>query len=204
MAPFQVQGHHPFRKPTNGIGLGHSWVIAATPNAAAAERRSGRCPLTRSPRHQVAVEMSRAFRLSFPAREYVMATGLGVMLLLGVHRYFHQIMATPQLLDDSTRVAHYLHEQGSTVYTYFFGKPYFSIEYGNIRFLASEAQGMDVSNPEPFLQSPVTRRGPVIFLLLGKNREYLPRLRELYPGGREEHHYNRLHQSPFITYEVNL
>ncbi|HQP98919.1 MAG TPA: glycosyltransferase family 39 protein, partial [bacterium] len=129
---------------------------------------------------------------------------LAFLLITGGQRYFHEIMAQPQMVDHWTRIAHYLKDAGPTQYTYFFGPPYVYFEYGTMRFLAPEARGENVLKPEEFLSRKISRRGPVSFLLVHSNRRYLEELRHLYPGGREEMHTNCLGQEPFITYEVNF
>lgn len=126
-----------------------------------------------------------------------------LILVLGMNRYFHQIMSVPQQLDDHTRVARHLHKTGPTVFTYMFGRFRFSIQYGTIRFLAPDAKGMDVDDPDNFLQTPISQEGPVQFLFMGKDMRYADIVKEMYPGGKLETHYNRLGQSPFITYQIN-
>lgn len=127
-----------------------------------------------------------------------------LILTLGMHRYFHQIMSVPQKLDDHTRVAYHLRETGPTVFTYMFGRSRFSIEYGTIRLIAPDIRGMDVSDPEQFFQTPVSKEGPLQFLFVGSDLKYAAIVKEIYPGGKLETHLNRLGQSPFITYQVNL
>jgi hypothetical protein len=129
---------------------------------------------------------------------------LAFLLITGIGRYFHKIMAQPQMVDQWTRIAHYLKDAGPTSYTYFFGPPYIYFKYGTIRFLAPVAKGEDVLKPEEFLRQKISRRGPVSFLLVHSHRRYIEDLRRLYPGGKEEIHTNCLGQEPFITYEVNL
>jgi len=129
---------------------------------------------------------------------------LAFLLITGIGRYFHKIMAQPQMVDQWTRIAHYLKDAGPTSYTYFFGPPYVYFKYGTIRFLAPVAKGEDVLKPEEFLRQKISRRGPVSFLLVHSHRRYIEDLRRLYPGGKEEIHTNCLGQEPFITYEVNL
>jgi len=138
------------------------------------------------------------------ARAGFTALVLALILILGMHRYFHQIQAKPQLLDEWTRIARYLHDAGSTPYTYFFGPPHVFFQYGTIQFLAPEAQGKDVLEPEQFLKTKILRRGPVCFLFVRSNRKYLNPVRQQYPGGREEHHYNTDGAAPFTTYVVDL
>jgi hypothetical protein len=126
-----------------------------------------------------------------------------LILVLGMHRYFHQIMSVPQQLDDHTRVANYLHDTGPTVFTYMFGRDRFSIQYGTILFLAPDTKGMDVADPEKFLKTPVSKEGAIQFLFIGRDLKYAGVVKTLYPGGKLETHYNRLGQSPFITYQIN-
>ena len=154
--------------------------------------------------HGVIRHAARAGRWSPRMRGIVICAVAGILLVMSMHRYFHQIMSVPQFLDDSTRVAHYLHDAGPTRYTYFFGHPYFYFNYGNIRFLAPEARGEDVLKPDEFLAAKITRRGPVTFLLIHGNMRYVHELRRLYPGGKEESHTDFTGGNPFITYEVNF
>lgn len=152
----------------------------------------------------VFAQFQRIFQLSVAARETVLGCVFAGLLILTMNRYFHQIMRTPQKLDLHTRIARYLDEKSPHAYTYFFGHPLMYFNYGTIRFLAPEAQGRDVTQPERFLDYPIQRNGPVIFLLLEPNRPYLRTLREKFPGGLELHHHNPEGGNPFTTYEVHL
>jgi len=129
---------------------------------------------------------------------------LTLILIMGMNRYFHQIQSVPQMLDEWTRIARYLDDAGPTRYTYFFGPPHVWFEYGTIQFLAQEAKGENVNDPEQFMKQTINRRGPVTFLLVRTNRQHLHQLRTLYPGGKEEHWFNSRGQDPFITYTVNF
>lgn len=141
---------------------------------------------------------------SFPHIKAILMIGMFLLILvLGMNRYFHQIMAVPQQLDDHTRVARYLRGTGPAVYTYLFGRDRFSIEYGTIRFLSPDSKGMDVENPESFIESTISKTGPVQFLFAGKDVSYAEKIKAKYPGGKMEYHYNMLGQTPFITYQIN-
>ncbi len=148
-------------------------------------------------------QLSSAFRWSFRLRAIFIYSLAALLLLMGIERYFHDIMKQPQFTDDSTRVAHYVQEGGPHRYHYLFAA-HFYIKYGNIRFLAPEAKGENVLNPEKFLKKRVTRRGPVSFILIRGHQRWIDELRRLYPGGRELHHFNCIGEDPFTTYEVNL
>ncbi len=132
----------------------------------------------------------------------LLGTILIFILLMGMNRYFHQIMSVPQMLDDHTRVARHLHETGPTVYTYKIGTDRFSIQYGTIRFLAPKARGMDVSNPNQFLQTKISRTGPIQFLFVGRDVRYVDEVVDKYPGGKLEYHRNSQDQNPFVTYQI--
>ncbi len=149
-------------------------------------------------------QFSREFRWNPKVRTIMICLIAFIILVMGMHRYFHQIMLHPQFTDDSTRIAKYIRDGGPTRYNYLFGYPYFYFSYGNIRFLAPFAEGENIQNPKEFLQHKVPRRGPVSFILVKNNRQYINDLRRLYPGGKEEHHYNIEEKDPFTTYEVNL
>ncbi len=127
-----------------------------------------------------------------------------LILIMGMQRYFHRIQAVPQQLDEWTRIARYIKEGSPHRYTYFLGPPAVYFGYGTIRFLAPNAKGEDVMNPPEFLQNKVSHRGPVSFVLVRGHRKYINDLRRLYPGGKEESHYNSLGRQPFTTYEVNF
>ncbi|MGC9326403.1 MAG: ArnT family glycosyltransferase, partial [Candidatus Hinthialibacter sp.] len=150
------------------------------------------------------IRLSRLFAWMPPTRLHVTTSVLIVLLIFSMHRYFHQIMSKPQRLDEWTRVARYLHDAGPTQYTYFLGPPHVYFRYGTLRFLAPDAKGEDVLHPEPFVQNRIVRRGPTCFLLIRSNRQYIDELRRLYPGGREENHFNQDEGAPFTTYVVNF
>ncbi len=150
------------------------------------------------------VQAARQFRWLPRTRLHLATTVMAVLLILGFHRYFHQIMSKPQMLDEWTRIARYLEKEGPVPYTYFFGPPHVYFQYGTLRFLAQNVRGEDVMEPEGFLRQNVVRRGSVCFLLVRDNQRYLNELRRLYPGGREENHYNREGNHPFTTYVVNF
>lgn len=154
--------------------------------------------------HGVTAAVGRAFHWPVSTRLHFATLVLVALLIMGMNRYFHQIMSKPQHLDHWTRIARYLEQAGPTHYTYFFGAPYDFFRYGTIRFLAPRARGEDVLNPEQFLKTPIQRRGPVCFMLIRDNRRYIDSLRSLYPGGREEAHFNSAGTQPFITYVVDF
>ena len=180
---------------------------AFTNNCPAYQRLIGGVPLlfliAAPALHGVFLHFSQVFCWPHSKRVAVICSGAAILLIFGMHRYFHQIMSIPQPLDDSTRIARYLDERGPTRYTYFFGPPHFFFEYGNIRFLAPQARGETVEDPERFLLENRTRREPVNFVLVRSNRRYINKLREIYPGGREEWHYNHRNTRPFVTYEID-
>ncbi|MEW6235970.1 MAG: glycosyltransferase family 39 protein [Candidatus Omnitrophota bacterium] len=181
---------------------------ALTNNPPSYQRLIGVIPyliLIAAPMAYGAVErLSAALQLSAYGRNVLLVGAASLLLIASAHRYFHQIMAEPQYLEDSTRAARFLHKAGPTAYTYFFGMPYFYFEYGNIRFLAPEAKGENVPNPEEFLTRKISRRGPVIFMLIKANNRYVSRLRQSYPGGRETAHKDVHGSLLFTAYEVNL
>lgn len=181
---------------------------ALTNNAPSYQRLVGLIPiliLIAAPAlYGAASQTANALKLERQGKYYVLAFTAILVLVMSYHRYFHQIMAEPQFLDDSTRVARFLNEDGPTNYTYFFGLPYFSIGYGNIRFLAPDARGEDIHDPADFLQQKVKRRGPINFILIKSNQRFIEPLRRLYPGGKEIQHKNTHGVPLFITYEVNL
>ncbi|MFH1743136.1 MAG: glycosyltransferase family 39 protein [bacterium] len=179
-----------------------------TNNAPAYQRLVGAVPLlvliAAPVLYGIIHHISRSCRWPRRARAAALCAVLGILLVMGMHRYFHQIMSAPQMVDGWTRIARYLEDAGPTQYTYFFGPPYVYFNYGTVRFLAPEAKGEDINNPDGFLQRPIPRRGPVSFLLVHSNRRYIEELRRIYPGGKEESHYNGEGREPFISYEVNL
>ncbi|NPU95696.1 MAG: hypothetical protein HPY51_00560 [Candidatus Omnitrophica bacterium] len=181
---------------------------ALTDHAPAYQRLVGLIPLliliAAPVLHGGVSHLSGVWQWSERARAGFTALVLALILILGMHRYFHQIQAKPQLLDEWTRIARYLHDAGPTQYTYFFGPPHLYFHYGTIQFLAPQAQGKDVLEPEQFLKTKILRRGPVCFLFVRSNRKYLNQVRQQYPGGREEHHYNAEGAAPFSTYVVDL
>lgn len=149
-------------------------------------------------------QFAQVYRWAPRTRLHATAAVMVFLLVLGVHRYFHQIMSKPQLLDEWTRIAQYLNEAGPSQYTYFFGAPDFFFQYGTVRFLAPEAKGEDVLKADQFVKNKLARRGPVCFMMVRNNRRYINDLRLLYPGGREENHFNSEGGAPFTTYVVNF
>ncbi|MBN2326017.1 MAG: glycosyltransferase family 39 protein [Candidatus Omnitrophica bacterium] len=150
------------------------------------------------------VRLSRLFSWMPPTRLHVTTAVLIVLSIFSMHRYFHQIMSKPQHLDEWTRVARYLKDAGPAQYTYFLGPPHVYFQYGTLRFLAPNAKGENVLHPEQFVKNRIVRRGPTCFLLIRSNRQYIDELRRLYPGGREETHFNQEEKAPFTTYVVNF
>lgn len=133
---------------------------------------------------------------------------LGLLFLLmsiaSANRYFHEIMQVPQMHSGSTQVAQYLQSIEPQRYVYFMGHPYYSMNYGNIRFLAQQMEGEDVPNVESFLRQEIERRGPIVFVMIRHNRRYVDALRELYPYGKELVFRDALGNERFVAYEVNL
>lgn len=133
------------------------------------------------------------------------AVALALLLfVLMFNRYFHGIQSRPQMLDEWTRIARYLAEQPPTHYTYFLGVPHVYFDYGTIKFLAPNALGENVLVPERFLSRKVYRKGPVTFLLVRSNTQYIHTLRTMYPGGIEQSWVNSQGGGAFITYTVFL
>ncbi len=149
-------------------------------------------------------QLSRAFQWPVRMRLHITSAILVVFIILGMNRYFHQIMVKPQIVDEWTRIARYLDNAGPEQYTFFFGPPAVYFKYGTLRFIAQDAKGEDILKPDDFIKNRVIRRGPVCFLLVRNHRTYIHKLRELYPGGREENHFNSEGAAPFTTYEVNF
>lgn len=144
------------------------------------------------------------WRANPPARAALIAAFLALCLALTSHRYFSIIQGVPQLQDDSTRVARYIESIAPETYVYFFGRGHFSLQYGNIRFIAHNPPGENVMNPEAFLADEITHRGPVSFVLIRGNSHYIDAIRARFPGGREVVHRNVQGLALFTTYEVNL
>ena len=147
---------------------------------------------------------SRLLQWSPATRRIVISTLAALLLILSGHRYFYSIQSVPQLLDEWTRIARYLEQVSGTHYVYFLGKPHVTIQYGTTRFIAPNVKGEDVSNPREFLPKKILRRGPVSFVMVRENREYISLLRDLYPGGRQIDYYSSAGTAPFMVYEVNL
>jgi 4-amino-4-deoxy-L-arabinose transferase-like glycosyltransferase len=149
-------------------------------------------------------QLSRAFQWPVRMRLHITTAILVVFVILGMNRYFHQIMTKPQIVDEWTRIARCLDDAGPEQYTFFFGPPYVYFKHGTLKFIAQDAKGEDVLKPEEFIKKRVSQRGPVCFLLVHNHRKYIHKLREMYPGGREENHFNSDGAAPFTTYEVNF
>ncbi|MBZ0256114.1 glycosyltransferase family 39 protein, partial [bacterium] len=156
------------------------------------------------PLHAILQHTADAWRWGPKPRAVATALVLALCLGLSANRYFHVVMAKPQMHEDSTRVARFIDEIGPYTYVYFFGLPHYRMEYGNIRFLAQHTPGETVESVEKFFEKPITRRGPVCFILIRTNRAHLDRLREAYPGGREIHHRDVIGNELFISYQVDL
>ncbi|MEW6237049.1 MAG: glycosyltransferase family 39 protein, partial [Candidatus Omnitrophota bacterium] len=105
------------------------------------------CPIY----YGIVMNVNKAFRGSLRMRTGLACGLAALLLIMGMNRYFRQIQSVPQLLDEWTRIAHYLHDGGPEPYTYFFGPPDVYFQYGTIRFLAPQARGQDVANPDEFL-----------------------------------------------------
>lgn len=145
-----------------------------------------------------------AWKWRIRGRVVFIALIAALLFVMCKHRYFHQIMGTPQLHDGSTRVARYLQNLGPHTYIYFIGHPYFSMRYGNIRLIAPDANGQDILEPEALFRSRPEDRGSVAFVLIRDNSVYIDALRQLYPGGREIVHTSDSGRILFVAYEVNL
>ncbi len=156
------------------------------------------------PLHAMLLHVSESWRWGPKPRAVATALVLALCLGMSANRYFHVVMAKPQMHEDSTRVARFIDELGPHAFVYFLGLPHYRMTYGNIRFLARHTPGETVQFAEAFLEKPVVRRGPVCFILVRSNRTHLDRLRELYPGGRELHHRDVMGNELFVSYQVNL
>jgi hypothetical protein len=138
------------------------------------------------------------------ARKALIATMVACICFSGVDRYFYGMMRLKQPVDEWTRIARYVAERGPANYTYMFGTPYVFFGYGTIRFIAQGCRGEDVPDPNTFLSRRVLQRGPVSFVFVFDRQDYLPRVRELYPGGVEIRHPDAEGAPAFVSYHTAL
>lgn len=115
--------------------------------------------------------------------------------------YIHSLDGWAQL-EPATAVAQYIQERREEHYFYLLGIPRLYLRHGTIRFLARNYEGVDVQNPEAYIPLPQAPRKDVSFILLPEYLEYLPRLAEYYPQGKEQIYLRSDDQIWFVAYEI--
>ncbi len=104
--------------------------------------------------------------------------------------------------EETTVHAQYVAAHWPDYYFYTLGPGYFSFDHGTRKYLAPEATGESLK--EPPTQLPATLRGErgLAFLVFPAVADQLPRLRALYPEGREEMVTGRNGRVVFTAYLV--
>lgn len=137
------------------------------------------------------------------------AAALGFLLLAINAGYYFGVYAPRGafIWDRNTliadRAARLMVEAGPEYTTYFFGTSHMPLgAFNSVRFLAPEADWMDILNNMPSDWGFVKRDRRALFIVIPERMDDLPLLRERFPGGVEEYVYARDGALLFAVYWV--
>jgi 4-amino-4-deoxy-L-arabinose transferase-like glycosyltransferase len=80
------------------------------------------------------------------------------------------------------RLCQQMRQEATEYKTYLFGLPHLSVNYGTVRFIARDAERVDVRGPQDYSNLDTSTKG-ALFIALPQRVEELEAVRELYPGG---------------------
>jgi hypothetical protein len=129
------------------------------------------------------------------------------LLIVNVAYYFGVYAPSGTFGDRDTeiadRTARLMADLGPGYTTYFFSA-YMTLEsFSSVRFLAPEADWVEVVGPPPVDWTFVQTGQGALFVLLQERADELPLLRELFPGGVEQQIVGRNGETLFTVYRVD-
>jgi 4-amino-4-deoxy-L-arabinose transferase-like glycosyltransferase len=111
----------------------------------------------------------------------LLAVPIGVLLMQSNYRiYMTYVPRAPGT--GILRLCRQMRQEASEYKTYLLGLPHLSVNYGTVRFIARDAERVDVQGPQDYSNLDVSSKG-ALFIALPQLVEELEAIRELYPGG---------------------
>ena len=153
---------------------------------------------------QTWAHLDRAFRST--GRRCV-ASAIALLLLLiacaNGDAYFNRYIGQQMPISVPTEVARYIRSLGPEHRVYLSGAPDLYFGYSTIRFIARDAEGIDVYNVAD--EVPIRRQleKEAVFILLPSHLDVLPFIRHYYPDGILETHRHRRGYLMFVSYKVS-
>lgn len=105
-----------------------------------------------------------------------------ILLLANSNLYFNKIMSGKQRVYDSSELARTLQQYDHNYYMYFMGAPYYSMNYGNIRFLNPQLEGQPIQSIDVVTSDRLRRTGHIIIVLIKDHVRHIPLLLAHYPA----------------------
>ncbi|HWQ11757.1 MAG TPA: glycosyltransferase family 39 protein [Roseiflexaceae bacterium] len=191
-----------FRRPDSALLLG--WVAGASvfggmlivnlESPRFVTTAPALCLLIALALHQIAALLGWTLGTPQHARAAIAAAGVVLLAAWNLNFYFREY--TPRATygwvttEAATAIGAYLRAQPAGTYAYMFGPPRLYLGNGTVRFMAPQAQGVDMP-PEPITspdQLPLPPEGArPVFIFLPERLAELEVVRRRYPEGRLEH-----------------
>ena len=149
-------------------------------------------------------QLSQAFR---PRGKRFFASVTALILLLIAYTngdaYLNRYIGKQKPVSVPTELAHYIRSLGPEYRIYLLGAPHLYFNFGTIRFIAQDADGMDVYNVAD--EAPIRREveKEAVFVLLPSHLDALPFIRHYYPEGTLEEHKDVYDRLMFTSYQVS-
>jgi 4-amino-4-deoxy-L-arabinose transferase-like glycosyltransferase len=116
----------------------------------------------------------------------LVAISLSVITFLNYDIYFNKYLDTIDgwaMREPATAIARYMDSLGDDYEVYLLGAPKLYVRHGTIRFIARDANGTDVLDPEQFIPLQTNGEKDVAYILLPSHLHHLSSLQQYYPRG---------------------
>ena len=111
----------------------------------------------------------------------LLAVPIGALLMQNNYRiYMTYVPRAPGT--GILRLSRQMRQEATEYKTYLLGLPHLSVNYGTVRFIARDAERVDVRGPQDYSNLDTSTKG-ALFIALPQRVEELNAVRELYPGG---------------------
>jgi hypothetical protein len=149
-------------------------------------------------------QLGQAFR-SKGKRFLASVTALTLLLIAYTNgdAYLNRYIGKQKPVSVPTELAHYIRSLGPEYQIYLLGAPQLYFNFGTIRFIARDADGMDVHNVAD--EVPIRREveKEAVFVLLPSHLDMLSFIRHYYPDGTLEEHQDVYDHLMFTSYQVS-
>jgi len=149
-------------------------------------------------------QLSQAFRPK-GKRCFASVTALTLLLIAYTNgdAYLNRYIGKQKPMSGSTELARYIHYLGPEYRIYLLGAPHLYFDFSTIRFIARDADGVDVYNvaDEVPIRSEVEKEA--VFILLPSHLDALAFIRRYYPNGILEEYRDVYDYLMFASYQVS-